>query len=128
MIIGVGTDIVDVARIEKLIEVGGTAFLERWFTPGERAACAQRWRPAAHFAARLAAKEAVAKSLRWEWTGPLHWRDIEVVTLPSGAPGVRLAGQMRVLAAARAVGVVHVSLSHSQCHATAIAIASTVVV
>lgn len=123
MAIGLGTDIVDIARVERLIEVGELAFLERWFTADERAYCSGKARPAAHYAARLAAKEAVVKALRWQWTGPVPWPDIEIRHDPTGAPVVRLAGQIRALATERAATGITVSLSHGQTHATAVAVA-----
>lgn len=122
--IGLGTDIVDIARLERLIAVGDQAFLARWFTPEERAYCSGKARPAAHYAARLAAKEAVAKALAWQWTGPVPWRDIEISHDPTGAPVVRLSGKVEELAAARLVSGITVSLSHAQGHATAVAIAA----
>lgn len=124
MAIGLGTDIVDIARVERLIEVGELAFLERWFTADERAYCSGKARPAAHYAARLAAKEAVVKALRWQWTGPVPWRDIEIWHDPTGAPVVRLYGQIRELAAERSATGITVSLSHAQHYATAVALAS----
>lgn len=123
MAVGLGTDIVEIARLEALIEVGDVAFLERWFTPAERGYCSAKARPAAHYAARLAAKEAVAKAIRWRWTGPLPWHDIEILHDLTGAPVVRLTGQARTVAEPQSIAEIAVSLSHAQEHATAVAIA-----
>lgn len=123
MIAGLGTDIVEIERVEALILAGGTRFLDRWFTPAEQAYCQAKSRPASHFAARLAAKEAIAKALRWTWDGPIPWRGIEIVRLVDGPPAVRLDGQSRALAEARGITDVQVSLSHSRDHATAVAVA-----
>ena len=123
MPIRLGTDIVEIERLERLIEAGGAGFLERWFTAGERAYCAGKAHPAAHYAARLAAKEAVAKALRWQWTEPVPWRDIEIVHDEQGAPLVRLTGRVEALARAHSIADVAVSLSHAQQHATAVAFA-----
>ena len=119
-----GTDIIEIERVQRLIEGGHDAFLARWFTDAERAYCSSKARPAAHYAARLAAKEAVAKALRWQWTGPVPWRDIEVLHDEGGAPLVRLTGQVADWAATQSITVVEVSLSHSRQHATAVAMAT----
>lgn len=122
--IAVGTDIVEIARLARLIEAGDAKFLARWFTPTEQAYCSSKARPAAHYAARLAAKEAVAKALRWQWTAPVPWRDIEIAHDDTGAPVVRLSGQVGSLAAARSIPEIMVSLAHAQEHATAVAVAT----
>ena len=124
MIAGIGTDIVEIARLERLIELGKSAFLDRWYTPAERAYCSDKARPAAHYAARLAAKEAVAKAIRWQWAGPVPWREIEILHDPTGAPVAQLTGQAQSLAEAQSITQIAVSLSHAQDHATAVAIAS----
>jgi holo-[acyl-carrier protein] synthase len=119
---GAGTDIVSVARIANLIQSRGDAFLEKWFTPAEIAYCTAKAVPSRHFAARVAAKEAVSKALPLGWDGPLPWRSIEIVSGPRGAPSVRLDGALGEAAAAAGVGPITVSLSHSDEYATAIAL------
>lgn len=115
-----GTDIVQVARVARLIERRG--FVERWFTPDEISYCSSRSQPALHYAARLAAKEAVLKCLRWSWDGPIPWREIEVRHDASGAPQIRLSGSLT--AAERAPRPdLQVSLSHCQEYAIAVAVA-----
>ena len=89
---GVGTDIVAVGRIAALMRDRGAAFLERWFTAREIDYCSSKAVPSRHFAARFAAKEAVAKALPVAWDGPLPWRSIEIVNDPRGAPSVSLSG------------------------------------
>jgi holo-[acyl-carrier protein] synthase len=121
---GAGTDIVSVARIATLIRTRGPAFLERWFTPEEIDYCAGKAEPSRHFAARLAAKEAVVKALPLPWDGPLPWRSIEIVTDGRGAPSVRLGGAVRDAAAQAGVGRITVSMSHCDEYATAIALAA----
>ena len=121
---GAGTDIVSVPRIANLIETRGSAFLERWFTAGEIDYCAGKVVPSRHFAARLAAKEAVAKALPVPWDGPLPWRSIEIVSGERGAPSVRLSGELGAAAAELGVGDIKVSLSHCDEYATAIALAA----
>jgi holo-[acyl-carrier protein] synthase len=119
---GVGTDIVEVGRIAALMRDRGTVFLERWFTTGEIGYCAGKAVPSRHFAARFAAKEAVAKALPVAWDGPLPWRSIEIVSGPRGVPSVSLSGALLDAAARAGVGDIRVSLSHCDDYATAIAV------
>jgi holo-[acyl-carrier protein] synthase len=119
-----GTDIVSVARVQRLIERGGPLFLDRWFTADEIAYCSRMAHPALHFAARLAAKEAVVKSLGGPGDDPVPWRSIEVCRDDSGAPSVRLSGRVRESADALGVREISVSLSHCQEFATAMAVAA----
>jgi holo-[acyl-carrier protein] synthase len=121
---GAGTDIVSVSRVGALIDARGSAFLERWFTPQEIDYCTAKAVPSRHFAARLAAKEAVVKALPLPWDGPLPWRSIEIVAGERGAPSVRLSGRVREDAARAGVGHIAISLSHSDEYATAIALTS----
>jgi holo-[acyl-carrier protein] synthase len=119
---GLGTDIVSVPRIEKLVRERGQAFLARWFTPAELDYCLGRAHPSRHLAARFAAKEAVVKALGWAWDGPLPWRSIEVVRDERGVPSVRLSGAVRDVAHDAGVRGIQVSLSHCDEFATAIAL------
>jgi phosphopantetheine--protein transferase-like protein len=121
---GAGTDIVSVARIAALIEARGATYLDRWFTPAEIEYCARMAVPSRHFAARIAAKEAVVKALPLAWDGPLPWRSIEIVIGERGAPSVRLAGAVGEAAEAAAVRKILVSLAHCDEYATAVAFAS----
>ena len=122
MPIRVGTDIVEVARIEALLTEQGDRFLRRWFTDAEMAYCQAKAKPALHLAGRLAAKEAVAKVLQARWEGPLPWLLIEVVTDASGAPGVVLSGEPRRVAQSQALGSIEVSVAHCETYATATAV------
>ena len=119
---GLGTDIVAVARIAALMRDRGAAFLERWFTVREIDYCSSKAVPSRHFAARFAAKEAVAKALPMAWDGPLPWRSIEIINDPRGAPSVSLSGALLDAAAKAGVGEIRVSLSHCDEYATAIAL------
>lgn len=121
---GAGTDIVSVARIAALIEARGSTYLDRWFTPAEIAYCSSMAVPSRHFAARVAAKEAVVKALPLPWDGPLAWRSIEIVTDERGAPSVRLSGPVSEAAEGVGVRFIRVSLSHCDEYATAIALAT----
>ncbi|GIG02714.1 holo-ACP synthase [Catellatospora citrea] len=117
----VGTDIVSVARIAKLMDRRGDQFLRRWFTPGEVAYCVGKAVPSRHVAARLAAKEAVVKALPFGWTGAVPWRMVEILSGRHGAPAVQLSGTM--LAEAQRAGVVDIQISMSHCDEFATAVA-----
>ncbi len=92
MILGIGSDLVDVGRIEKVIERHGERFIARIFTPAERARAERRANPAATYAKRFAAKEACAKALGTGLRNGVFWRDMGVVNLPSGRPTLKLTG------------------------------------
>ena len=92
MILGIGSDLVDVRRIEKVIERHGERFIARIFTPVERARAERRANPAATYAKRFAAKEACAKALGTGLRNGVFWRDMGVVNLPSGRPTLKLSG------------------------------------
>jgi holo-[acyl-carrier protein] synthase len=117
-----GTDIVLVRRVEELLAGSGEAFLGRWFTPGEIAYCSTRAVPGRHYAARLAAKEAVVKALRPDWDGPVPFGCVEIVHDEHGAPEARLSGRLLEAAQAQGVRNVQVSLSHCDDYATAVAL------
>jgi len=120
--VGVGVDLVEVSRVERMIAERGTHVFERLLTPSERAYCEDMARPAEHVAVRLAAKEAVYKALQGsaEARG-IAWRDTEVVRDPDGRPQVVLSG--RAAERARELGVRRVMISLSHTHTTAIAVA-----
>ena len=122
MIVGLGTDIVEVERVAKMISDHGDHFLERVFTPGEIAHCSGRRESAPHYAGRWAAKEAVMKVLGTGFTQEVGWTDIEVVTQPSGQPVIALHGTTRQVAERLGIANVLVSLSHTKHYATATAI------
>src|SRR5947208_9204927 len=92
MILGIGSDITDIRRIEKVIERHGERFLARIFTDTERARAERRAKSIETYAKRFAAKEACAKALGTGMRGGVWWRDIGVINLPSGRPTVQLTG------------------------------------
>jgi|SRR5271165_1301178 len=92
MIIGIGSDMVDIRRIEQTIERYGDRFLSRIFTETERAKSDRRTARAASYAKRFAAKEACAKALGTGLSRGVFWRDMGVVNLPSGQPTITLTG------------------------------------
>jgi holo-[acyl-carrier protein] synthase len=92
MILGLGNDLIDIRRIEAAIERYGERFLNRIFTPVERAKSDARANRAASYAKRFAAKEACSKALGTGLSQGVFWRDMGVVNLPSGRPTLRLTG------------------------------------
>ncbi|MBO8128667.1 MAG: holo-ACP synthase [Peptococcaceae bacterium] len=122
MIVSIGTDIVSVARVERVMSRCGERFLQRVFTSAEREYCLGKRASSACLAARFAAKEAVLKALGIGLAG-CQWRDIEITTGLRGKPGVVLSGGAAGLAAARGISEVLISLSHESDYALAFAVA-----
>lgn len=123
MILGIGTDICDIRRIERSIDKFGDKFLDKIFTPDERAYCDAKQGRASRYAKRFAAKEATAKALAGETTGHLRWRDVEVINNPSGRPTITLhdyaAARMAEHLSDHQSGHIHLSLSDDYPYATA---------
>ncbi len=92
MILGIGSDLIDIRRIEKTLERHGERFIERIFTVVERERSERRKGRAASYAKRFAAKEACAKALGTGLRGAVYWRDMGVVNLPGGRPTLKLTG------------------------------------
>ena len=92
MILGIGSDITDIRRIEKVIERHGERFLARIFTDTERARAERLAKSVETYAKRFAAKEACAKALGTGMRAGVWWRDMGVVNLPSGRPTMKLTG------------------------------------
>lgn len=92
MIIGIGSDLCDVRRIQRVIERHGERFLARIFTATERARAERRANRFETYAKRFAAKEACAKALGTGLRAGVFWRDMGVVNLPSGRPTMKLTG------------------------------------
>jgi holo-[acyl-carrier protein] synthase len=115
MILGIGSDLCDIRRIERSIERFGDRFTHRIFTEGERARSDRRAARAPSYTRRFAAKEACAKALGTGLSHGVFWRDMEVVNLPTGQPTLRLSGgaleRLRSLTPAGHEAVLHVSLT-----------------
>ncbi len=92
MIIGLGSDLCDIRRIEKSLARFADRFTHRVYTEGERRKCDARAARAPSYARRFAAKEACAKALGTGLSLGVFWRDMEVINLPSGKPTLRLSG------------------------------------
>jgi holo-[acyl-carrier protein] synthase len=92
MILGIGSDLIDISRIERTIERFGDRFLDRVFTREERQRSDRRANRAASYAKRYAAKEACSKALGTGFRRGVYWRDLGVVNLASGRPTLVLTG------------------------------------
>jgi holo-[acyl-carrier protein] synthase len=122
MILGTGIDIVEVGRISTAREKFGDRFLKRILLPDEIAYCLSFKAPGPFIAARFAAKEAVSKAFGTGIGSKLSWHDMEVRKKESGEPYLVLHGKGEALLEARNGRVIHISLSHTEQHATAVAI------
>jgi holo-[acyl-carrier protein] synthase len=128
MIIGLGSDLCDIRRIEKVLERHGERFLDRVFTATERAKAESRANRAETYAKRFAAKEACAKALGTGFRAGVFWRDLAVVNLPSGRPTMQLTGgalaRLRAITPTGFEAMIDVSLSDEGPTAQAIVVIS----
>ena len=122
MIVGVGIDIIEVARVQSVATRFGDRFLNRILRPGEIAYCHAFARPGPHVAARFAAKEAISKAFGTGIGAALGWQDMEVARRDSGQPYLVLHGDGARLLAERGGGRIHLSLSHTENYASAVAV------
>jgi len=122
MVLGVGIDIIEVARIQSSFERFGDRFLNRILHPNEIAYSLSHKVPGPFLAARFAAKEAISKAFGTGIGAELGWQDMEIVRKPSGEPIVVLHGGGKTLFESRGAARLLISLSHTQAHATAVAI------
>jgi holo-[acyl-carrier protein] synthase len=122
MILGLGTDITEIARVKSSLERFGDSFLHRILRPEEIAYCRTHKEVAQPVAARFAAKEAIAKAFGTGIGGQLGWHDMEICRKESGEPYVILHGAGKALFAARNAKQLLITLSHSQNYATAVAV------
>jgi holo-[acyl-carrier protein] synthase len=124
MIIGTGIDIIEVARIEKVMsrDIG---FRDKIFTPAEIGYCESKKNKYQHYAARFSAKEAMLKAIGTGWRFGIQFADIEVFHDELGKPHIRVFGKAENLLSNLLVSKIHVSLSHLKEMATAIVIIET---
>lgn len=124
MILGLGTDMIEIVRIERSLDRFGEAFMRRIYTPAEIAYCQQKKKTSAEsFAARFAAKEAAAKALGTGISRGVTWCEIEVLRLPGQRPTLHLSGRAAEIAGRLGIRHLSVSLSHTRELAVAIVIA-----
>jgi holo-[acyl-carrier protein] synthase len=112
-VLGLGIDLVEVSRIRVLLEKHAIRFKERTFTAGEARYCDAAANPAMHYAARFAAKEAVAKALGTGFAAGVSWLDVEVTRNGAGAPSIVLTGGAAMVAETLGVHQVLVTLTHT---------------
>jgi len=122
MILGIGTDLADVPRIQKSIERYGDRFLQRVYTETEIAYASRKANVAERFAARFAAKEAGMKALGTGLRNGITWKDFEVANEPSGRPSLSLHGAALQIAARMGVRRISLSLTHTSEFAMAVVI------
>lgn len=118
MILGLGTDIVAVHRIARVIK-DNPRFIEKVFSSGEQQYCSSKASPAQSYAARFAAKEAFMKALGTGWDEGISWTQIEVINDAKGKPSIQLSGATQALAKNRGAELIHLSLSHEKDYAIA---------
>ena len=115
MIIGLGSDLIDIRRIDKSLGRFGTRFTDRVFTPIEQAKSDRRQERAASYAKRFAAKEAMSKALGTGIRRGVFWRDMGVVNLPGGKPTMELTGgaleRLNALMPEGRTPVIHVTIT-----------------
>ncbi|PID59549.1 MAG: holo-[acyl-carrier-protein] synthase [Ignavibacteriae bacterium] len=120
MIFGIGIDIIEIARIQKSIEKFEDLFLNKIFTVTEIEYCLSKKNQSQHFAARFAAKEAIAKALATGWSKGFKWKDIEIYNEKSGLPKARLFGKLKEFLADDKI--LKITMSHSEHYVTCFAI------
>jgi len=123
VIVGLGTDIVEISRIGQMIERHGDTFLNRVFTKTENEYCGSKKNKEQHYAGRWAAKEAVMKTLGTGFIKGIGWKDIEVINLQSGKPTIVITGGVELHAGEMGIDEILITISHSREFATATAIA-----
>ena len=122
MIIGIGTDIVEIERIRNMIERHGDHFLNRCFTTGEIEYANRHRDSAVRFSGRWAAKEAVVKVLGTGFIQGITFHDVEVVSLHTGQPTVKLSGEALQISRRLRIHEIKLTISHAREYATATAI------
>jgi len=121
-IFGIGIDVVEVERIASSMDEFGDRFATRVFTQSERDYCEKQKRPEIHYAARFAAKEAVAKAFGTGIGEDLAWLDMEIRRRTSGEPEVFLTGDGAKFAKQHQISQIKISLTHAQHYAAANAV------
>lgn len=123
MIEGLGVDVTEIARIERLMKEYGSLFLDRVFTPSEREYCESRAHPSLHFAGRWAAKEAFYKALCPSCQAAASWQSVEIVSDADGRPSVSVRSD-DLAESLRCEGIdrCHVSISHERAHCIAVVV------
>jgi holo-[acyl-carrier protein] synthase len=119
MIYAVGTDLVEVSRVERIIEKWRERFIRKVYSEREIRYCSTRTYPAQHFAARFAAKEAFLKGMGLGMAGGVGFRDVEVINRAQGKPELVFHGRAKQLVDRAGITGSHISISHTDSHAVA---------
>jgi holo-[acyl-carrier protein] synthase len=122
MICGVGIDLVENSRLEKIIEKWGQKFLTRIFSDQEIQYCGKHIKSSTHYGARFAAKESFLKAMGIGMGMGINLRDIEVVNDDNGKPALALCGEAKAQIERRKITNIHLSLTHTKNYATALVI------
>ena len=119
MILGLGTDLIEIERVKQAHLKHGQRFIQRLFTAAEASYCLKKKDPYPSLAGRFAAKEAVIKAFGHGFGGRWKWTHIEVIRERSGRPTLKLTGIMEKLRTERKINNIHLTIAHSKRDATA---------
>jgi len=122
MIYGIGTDLVEINRIEKIIKRWGDRFTGKVFSQNEINYCENKAYPAIHYAARFAAKESFLKSLGIGLGMGVSLKDIEVINNPQGSPQLHMNEKIQGILDERGITAIHISMTHTREHAQAVVV------
>lgn len=122
MILGIGTDIIEIRRVRKTLTRFPERFAHRVFTEGERSFCFRSQDPVPGLAARFAAKEAFMKAIGTGFSQGIYWQNVEVTREPGRAPEIKLSGRAAELATEKGVSKIHLSITHGTDFAVAFVI------
>lgn len=122
MIVGLGVDLVSIARLRRVLDRRGERAMRRFFTDHEAARCSRSRSPEESLAARFAAKEAFYKALGTGVGAAGGWQEVEVVSAATGAPSLRLTGRAAEVARVRGVERIHLALTHTGDTAAAVVV------
>jgi holo-[acyl-carrier protein] synthase len=123
MVVGLGTDLIEIERVQQSLDRFGDRFMQKVFTDGEIAYCQRKKHAAESFASRFAAKEAAAKALGTGISRGIGWKEIEVCRQPGERPTLRLSGRAAERAATLGARNLHLTLTHSRDVAMAVVVA-----
>jgi holo-[acyl-carrier protein] synthase len=114
MIVGIGSDIFEVARMKRELDTNDVSLRDELFTTGEIQYCQNKHFPERHFAARFAAKEAMFKALSTGKKADFGWQEIEIINDSNGQPHITLSGRVKEFARNLKANRIFVSLSHTE--------------
>ena len=125
MICGIGIDLVENSRLERIIEKWGLKFLNRIYSAREIQYCGKHMQSSTHYGARFAAKESFLKALGIGIGMGVNLKDIEVVRDKNGKPALALCGEAKAQIEKRKITKIHLSLTHTKKYATALVVLET---